>query len=257
MTTNLAAIEALHRIWPAWSEGDGESLFAVAFLTSFAEIIRLSSILDLGCGVGREAVGFGLRGHTVVGVEQSAALVGKANTRAEDYYVAENVRFVASPIQQFTTEQRFDLVLMWGGVVAWHDPEALSALLSHAVGFLKPGGYLVIEQPHRTYWEVRGQETLEVSGEHYGPGSTTLTRHCEHGTGRLITLVEHEVGGVAEKLPELVLNLHTDSALEDLLRKAGLSEVSVAGSHDNRWEYPPLAPPAPSSQYVAVRGRKL
>jgi amino acid adenylation domain-containing protein len=101
-------------------------------------------VLDLGCGFGRWAVEFGKRCHRVVAVDFSPKMI----ERAHDFSRARgltNIQHHVSPIQDFSSSDRFDIVLLSGVLVSIDDSQLLDTL-ENARQQLKPGGRIVVRE---------------------------------------------------------------------------------------------------------------
>jgi SAM-dependent methyltransferase len=94
--------------------------------------------VDLAAGEGRHALWLAARGWRVTAVDFSAVGLGRGRTQAG----AEQVTWVAADVTTWTARQdSLDLVL----VAYLHLPEDYSlAVLTRAVGWLRPGGRLLV-----------------------------------------------------------------------------------------------------------------
>lgn len=68
------------------------------------------SVLDLGCGTGTLSCALAERGHSVTGVDPSAAMLAVARRKP----FAEQVEWVESTAQSYESDRRFDLIVMTG-----------------------------------------------------------------------------------------------------------------------------------------------
>jgi len=84
------------------------------------------NVLDLGCGTGTLCCALAERGHRVIGVEPSAAMLAVARSKP----FAERVEWVESSAQTYRSQRRFDLIVMTGHVfqVFFADAEVLALL---------------------------------------------------------------------------------------------------------------------------------
>lgn len=97
-------------------------------------------VLEVGCGAGFAATYLRGRVGEYVGIDHSQALIEIAS----DSNAGDRVEFVATSIEAFETPHPFDLVFMVGVL---HHLEHKERELLTLVGFLKPGGYLVANEP--------------------------------------------------------------------------------------------------------------
>lgn len=98
------------------------------------------SILEVGCGAGFAADYLSGRYLRFVGIDYSQELIGYART----YNARQGVSFEISNVNDFASDQRFDLVLMIGLLHHLDDPEAA---LRRMAGLLAPGGWILANEP--------------------------------------------------------------------------------------------------------------
>jgi len=103
-----------------------------------------TSVLDVGCGVGRWSRELASRGARVTGIDLSPTMIAQAKERAAAQGVAERCRFLVQDLALLDAGQRFDLVL--GVTVLQHilDPQALCNAMQRMVAHLTEGGRLVL-----------------------------------------------------------------------------------------------------------------
>jgi amino acid adenylation domain-containing protein len=102
------------------------------------------AILDLGCGFGRWAVEFAKRCRRVVAVDFSTNMVERAHQSSREHGL-HNVEFHVTPIQEFRTPEKFDIVMLSGVLVGVADDQ-LSEVLTNAREHLKPGGRIIVRE---------------------------------------------------------------------------------------------------------------
>jgi len=71
---------------------------------------RPCDVLDLGCGTGTLCCALAERGHRVTGAEPAPAMLAVARTKPH----AEQVEWVESNAQSYSSQRRFDLIIMTG-----------------------------------------------------------------------------------------------------------------------------------------------
>jgi len=90
------------------------------------------SILDAGCGPGRDSKAFRDLGFDVYAMDASEAMVEHCRTIIDD-------RVTLASFQEYTTELKFDGI--WACASLLHlEPEELKSVITKFAGFLKPGG---------------------------------------------------------------------------------------------------------------------
>jgi SAM-dependent methyltransferase len=105
----------------------------------------LRRLLDLGCGTGNHALPLAQRGHTVVGIDRSPAMLTQARAKAS---IARDgsVVFHERDIRELDLGQRFDAVLMMFTVLGYQLEDAdVIAALATARRHLEPGGLFVFD----------------------------------------------------------------------------------------------------------------
>jgi ubiquinone/menaquinone biosynthesis C-methylase UbiE len=137
---------------------------------------RPRSVLDLGCGTGTLCSAFATRGHKVTGVDPAAAMLAVAKRKP----FAQRIEWVKSCAQSYTSDRRFDLVLMTGHAfqILLTDPDMVAALATMR-RHLKPHGRIGFEtrnpqldwaaewasRPPRKLPGTQLIETLEITGK--------------------------------------------------------------------------------------------
>ena len=113
-----------------------------------------ASILDLGCGTGEPILRYLVeRGHTVLGVDASAAMIDIASARSQ------GTRFVVGDMRQLALDETFDAVIAWHSL--FHLPHAdQRAMFRTFAQRLRPGGVLVF-----TSGSAEGETWSENGGE--------------------------------------------------------------------------------------------
>ena len=103
-------------------------------------------LLDLGCGTGLHAIEFARRGWDVAGIDLSAEMIARAQTRAAQIGLA--IPFRQGDACEAGTERDFDAVVSLFHVASYQrDRERLEALFRTAHAALKPGGLFLFD-----YW---------------------------------------------------------------------------------------------------------
>ncbi len=102
----------------------------------FRYLPQYGTILDAGCGPGRDAKAFKDSGYDVYAMDASEAMVEHCRTIIGD-------RVTLATFQEYTTDIKFDGI--WACASLLHlKPEELDAVLKKFTGFLKPGGIFFI-----------------------------------------------------------------------------------------------------------------
>jgi SAM-dependent methyltransferase len=103
-----------------------------------AAIPPASSVLDLGCGVGRIAADLVGAGHAVTGVDNSPDMLRYARERG--------VETVEADVLTLELGRRFDVVLLLSHLVSEADDHLRRACWRAAARHVRPGGLVVVER---------------------------------------------------------------------------------------------------------------
>jgi 2-polyprenyl-3-methyl-5-hydroxy-6-metoxy-1,4-benzoquinol methylase len=126
---------------------------------AFCSDIEPGSVLDLGCGQGRDALMFASAGHRVLGVDISSVgieqMLEVAKTKGLD------VQGIVANICTCEPEELFDVVIL-DRVLHMLDTDARVPVLTKAMKAVSEGGYLLVAEGPKGMTPVR--ETIEKSG---------------------------------------------------------------------------------------------
>ncbi len=103
-----------------------------------------TSVLDVGCGVGRWCRELARRGARVTGVDFSPTMIAEARRRAAARGVLARCRFLVQDLAHLDAGEQFDLIL--GVTVLQHilEPQALRAAVRRLADHLSEAGRLVL-----------------------------------------------------------------------------------------------------------------
>ena len=101
-------------------------------------------VLDLGSGTGTTLRALAALGHPGVGVDQSAEFTGYAE-KAASADGSAGTEFVRAAVEEYATDQRFDLVCSLFGSLNQLTRQQLKQVLAAVPGWLAPGGHLVVD----------------------------------------------------------------------------------------------------------------
>src|SRR5262245_32361627 len=132
-------------------------------------------VLDLACGTGAAALAFAAAGCTVVGVDQSAAMLTIAQGRARD--AGYDIAFIEGDIRElrmqiasnyssfFILHSSFDLVTCFADSLNYQTADGdLDRVFGGAAAALCPNGYLVFDlnsEAEYTTWDERDVVTYD------------------------------------------------------------------------------------------------
>ena len=115
-----------------------------------AHLLMGDRVVDIGCAAGRHSLEVARRGHAVLGVDVTEAMVRAAVSLARERGV--DVRFVAMDARGLALrDAAFDAAMMLGSVLSYvPGRDGRLAALREAHRVLRPGGRLLIETQSRT-----------------------------------------------------------------------------------------------------------
>lgn len=204
------------------------------FYLDLAAKLSASSIIDVGCGTGLLTCELAKRGHRLIGVEPSRAMLALARRRA----CGERVDWIEGDARCLG-EVGADLAIMTGHVAQIiRDDEVWSATLAAIRKALRPGGRVVFESRNPlarewTAWTPQ-QSRRRVQDAVFGPVEVWFQDPRVEGD-----MVRYEIhylfGRTGEELvSHAELRFRTQVQLSRSLSDAGFSVEAVLGDWDGR-----------------------
>ncbi len=184
------------------------------FIERALSIPEGSRVLDVGCGLGVQAVELASRGYHVVGLDISQTMVARAYDEAEDRGL--KVDFIRGDMRDASFKEPFDALLCWGTTFGYFSEEENELALRQFHQMLKPKGMLLLEivnrdfmigsQPNQVWFEVDGAVCMEETDFDYVTSRLRVKRRVASHDGqerdrlysiRLYAL--HEIRGMFER----------------------------------------------------------
>lgn len=141
-----------------WVERAYEHESEVLALKSFlAQIPRIKSILDIGCGFGRLTPYYSFRAKKLVLTDPSAKLLAQARQNLKNQ---KKIQFIQASLQTLPDKlkrQTFDLAIC---IRVLHHIENLDTAFAAIDKLLAPGGYLILEFANKIHWKAVGKKFL-------------------------------------------------------------------------------------------------
>jgi 2-polyprenyl-3-methyl-5-hydroxy-6-metoxy-1,4-benzoquinol methylase len=139
-----------------FEEVEARKYFVEPHIPDFADFERWKGlrVLEIGCGIGTDTIGFARAGASVTAVDLSDRSLEVASQRAEVFGLEDRIRFLQADVEQlsdFLPAEKFDLIYSFG--VLHHTPHPDRALRVLRQ-YLQPGGSLKIMMYHRLSWKV-------------------------------------------------------------------------------------------------------
>ncbi len=178
------------------------------------------TVLDIGCGAGREAFSLSSMGFRVTGLDCSAPMIIKARKEAQQR--KQPVRFVQGTFPALRMPERmFDVVFLPGIVIGHIQPREDRVLaLQKAVRLAKTDGLIVVE--FRNWDKDLDAKETRVKLKREFEELRKKNPHAEFGDKRSLKSSKR----VTEKAEKpMVFHHHTSREAESELRAAGLRVV--------------------------------
>jgi ubiquinone/menaquinone biosynthesis C-methylase UbiE len=189
---------------------------------------RDSDVLEVGCGLGTDAVNFARRGARYTGVDLTEASIELVKKRFDFEGLAADLRVADAETLPFADDS-FDLIYSHG--VLHHTPDTQRAINEvHRV--LKPGGTAMVMLYHKNSYNYRvnimtlRRMGVRVLGFDWGPGLVHRLTGEDESRLRELQSVYRRNGSVLLS-PEEFLNQNTDGAGNPLARAYTRREASV------------------------------
>ncbi len=156
------------RVW--WEDFFNDDYLRTVRAPSHAQVVRQcnfleyslglqkgATILDVGCGLGLQAVELAARGYLVVGLDLSLPMLSRAADEAQDRDIKMN--FLHGDMREMTFDGAFDAVVCLGTTFGYFDDDTNRQVLERMKRALKPQGLLLLDVVNRDF-VVQGQPNL-------------------------------------------------------------------------------------------------
>jgi SAM-dependent methyltransferase len=197
------------------------------------------AVLELGCGTGRLAIPLMKSGARVVGIDRSAAMLGRARVKARRAGLGEGVRFVRADIRRlpFRARPGFGLVMApYGMLQSLTSERDLALTLASVARVIRRDGVFGIDLvPDLPRWsEYKRRVTL--SGSRDARTHLTLRETVRQDRRRRLTMFDQEYverRDGARRVHRFSLTFRTLSVpqMRRRLEKAGFRVDAVLGDY--------------------------
>ncbi len=200
--------------------------YQVKQLFTLCPVLPGSSILDVGCGLGRHSLEMARLGFRVTGIDMNAGYVEMCRASAAELGV--NAEFVASDSRVMDLGFQADLVVsLWSSFGYYGDKEDAGILERFAL-HVKPRGHVIIDVENRDYI-VRHFVPEEW---HEAQGWTVLERRRFNAIRGTVTTRRTVIGHDFRKEYQRVLRMYTAAELCTKLSDAGLNTMNIFGDYN-------------------------
>lgn len=209
------------------------------------------TIIDIGCGTGDHAIELARRGYTIIGTDRSQAMIHEANkrTRGLPDSVIKNLKFIHDDAEKVFDDLKidFDAILILGNTLS-HNPTNYKKLLMKSYQYLSDNGVMVLQvtnfqkilkkqkrlQNFSIVPQTNGLIKEYAFIEFYDP---PIDKKTILKTFAILAQDKNRWrwSGIRNSLMA-----YTDkSSLTQLLKKAGMKNIQIFGSHydGHTWDY--------------------
>jgi SAM-dependent methyltransferase len=201
----------------------------VDFIATALDLPSGAAVLDVGCGIGRHAVGMAVRGYRVTGVDFSAPYLEIAAQAAVS--AGAEVTWRRLDMRELDYERAFAGVYSYFTSFGYYTDAENEAVLERIARALAPGGRFLIDMANRERMLTHPQQR----GWNPQPGGELLMEEVSldlltsRVTSRQILIPPH---GGSQVVKTFELRLYTCGELTALMGRQGLRVVSVWGGAD-------------------------
>jgi len=194
------------------------------FMEGVLGLERGAAILDVGCGLGLQALELTARGYVVVGLDLSLPMLSRAADEAQDREL--KINFLHGDMREMGFDGAFDAVLCWGTTFGYFDDETNKAVIKRMFSALKPMGLLLLDVVNRDH-VLRSQPNL-VWFE--GDGCVCMEEtQCNYITSRLEVKRTVILDDGRQRENFYRIRLYSLHELGQILHQQGFRVASVTG----------------------------
>ncbi len=133
------------------------------FLVASLGLAAGQTVLDVGCGLGLQAIELARRGLRVVAMDVSLAMLARAAEEAQE--AALHINFLHADMREMDFDAAFDAVLCLGTTFGYFDDESNAQVLGRFRQALKPGGRLMLDVVNRDHVLARQPNLIWFEGD--------------------------------------------------------------------------------------------
>ncbi len=183
-----------------------------------------ATVLDVGCGLGLQAVELASRGYLSVGLDLSLAMLSRASEEAQAR--GTKINFLHADMREMNFEGNFDAVMCIGTSLGYFDDDTNKKVIERLFRALKPNGVLLLDvvnrdhvirtQPNLIWFEGEGCVCMEESEFNFFTSRLHVKRTVILESGK-------------QRENEYSLRLYSLHELGQLLHQFGFRVIEVSG----------------------------
>ncbi len=183
-----------------------------------------ATVLDVGCGLGLQAVELASRGYLSVGLDLSLAMLSRASEEAQAR--GTKINFLHADMRDMNFEGNFDAVMCIGTSLGYFDDDTNKKVIERLFRALKPNGVLLLDvvnrdhvirtQPNLIWFEGEGCVCMEESEFNFFTSRLHVKRTVILESGK-------------QRENEYSLRLYSLHELGQLLHQFGFRVIEVSG----------------------------
>lgn len=187
-------------------------------------------VLDLGCGVGKLALGFAEAGHGVIGVDPASAMLDVARAKPG----SDKVRWISGTAQEVRLGEHFDFIIMTGHAFqVMLSDEDIRGCLETMKQHLAPGGHIVFDTRNPALdWVARWDERPVTTWDLGEDGTVSISTHVMDRSEARISFEHHFQFRDETLTSSSMLRFTSRAEVAVFLEHAGLSVEACYGDWD-------------------------
>jgi len=195
-----------------------------------------STVLDVGCGLGRHSLEFAKAGLDVTGIDISPDYVAEARDRAEDASVADQTTFREWDMRNLDSmSEKFDLIVCLYNTLGYFDDETNIEILQKMRQRLTDSGLCCVQVMNKDTALINFQPDM-IHEHSFG---VVVAQHNFNTQTSQMEIARDVLRGEAPNLEyegrvEYKARLYSPPELEQAFSDAGFEEVTLFGGYDGQ-----------------------
>ena len=224
-----------------WLHPDEVGQREAQFVLKALHLRRGDAVLDAPCGAGRVSFHLARAGCVVTGLDLRETFIRRARLRLRT--AGLHGTFRALDLRRVNAENQFEGILNWAGSFGYFTAAENGQLIAAFVRALRPGGYLLVEQPNREHLLRHLRPVMRK-------GTTVFQSRWDGQSQRVIT--RRIVAEVEDRRNSSSMRLYTPAQMRVLFEQHGLIVEQLHKSI----RFDAYGPSAPRMIIVGRKARK-